>query len=373
MTIDEVGSGDRPEGPGRHRSRPKTGVSRCPSSSSCGWPRCSAATTRWGSSCSSRATRTPRSGAASTRSASASCSCTRRASASSPTSTVATTKARSLSDEEFVEVLAFTQAAFAMAMQFSRAAPGGLNAPACSGPMRRAACRKPLKRPSQARARFTVQAIYDAFVRIWQAQGWERLTTRAVALERPASRSARCTSTSPTSRRCCRAMCAMAWTRCSPPSTSRSCGRSDAPWQERLHHLLRLTLGIDAPELQYYDSRMLALEHQIAELKHHRRVHDELLAAWSKALNALRRLAAAAVGAHGAHAVPFGLRRKALSAAGACRRGEQRSAWADGARAAVPAGAVGAIARPRGAPLTARHIRTGASPKTPDFRLGATP
>jgi len=25
---------------------------------------------------------------------------------------------------------------------------------------------KPLKRPSQARARFTVQAIYDAFVRI---------------------------------------------------------------------------------------------------------------------------------------------------------------------------------------------------------------
>jgi hypothetical protein len=31
---------------------------------------------------------------------------------------------------------------------------------------------------------------------------------------------------------------------------------------------------------------MLALEHQIAELKHHRRVHDEILAAWSKALNA---------------------------------------------------------------------------------------
>src|SRR5688572_19056795 len=42
---------------------------------------------------------------------------------------------------------------------------------------------KPLKRPSQARARFTVQAIYDAFIRIWRKQGWEHLTTRAVALE----------------------------------------------------------------------------------------------------------------------------------------------------------------------------------------------
>ena len=42
---------------------------------------------------------------------------------------------------------------------------------------------RPLKRPRQARARFTVQAIYDAFVRIWQRDGWQRLTTRNVALE----------------------------------------------------------------------------------------------------------------------------------------------------------------------------------------------
>src|SRR5205814_721616 len=41
---------------------------------------------------------------------------------------------------------------------------------------------KPLKRPWQARAQFSVQAIYDAFVRIWQREGWARLTTRAVAL-----------------------------------------------------------------------------------------------------------------------------------------------------------------------------------------------
>ena len=53
-----------------------------------------------------------------------------------------------------------------------------------------------------------------------------------------------------------------------------------------MHHLLRLTLGVDAPELPFYDPQMLALEHQIAELKHHRRVHDELLAAWKKAFDA---------------------------------------------------------------------------------------
>jgi len=42
---------------------------------------------------------------------------------------------------------------------------------------------KPLKRPSQRRAKFTVQAIYEAFVRIWQRGGAQAATTRAVALE----------------------------------------------------------------------------------------------------------------------------------------------------------------------------------------------
>ncbi len=30
---------------------------------------------------------------------------------------------------------------------------------------------------------FTVQAIYDAFVRIWRRDGWDGVSTRAVALE----------------------------------------------------------------------------------------------------------------------------------------------------------------------------------------------
>ena len=42
---------------------------------------------------------------------------------------------------------------------------------------------KPLKRPTQARARFTVEAIFEAFVRILRQRGWSGVTTRAVALE----------------------------------------------------------------------------------------------------------------------------------------------------------------------------------------------
>jgi AcrR family transcriptional regulator len=144
---------------------------------------------------------------------------------------------------------------------------------------------KPLKRPSQARARFTVQAIYDAFVRIWQTQGWERLTTRAVALETGISVGT-LYEYFPNKQALLSGYVRHGMDGLLAAIEKQVVQANDAPWQERLHHLLRLTLGIDTPELQYYDSQMLALEHQIAELKHHRRVHDEILAVWSKALNA---------------------------------------------------------------------------------------
>jgi AcrR family transcriptional regulator len=144
---------------------------------------------------------------------------------------------------------------------------------------------KPLKRPSQARARFTVQAIYDAFVRIWQAQGWERLTTRAVALETGISVGT-LYEYFPNKQALLSGYVRQGMDALLAAIDKQVVQADDAPWQERLHHLLRLTHGVGAPELQYYDSQMLALEHQIAEPKHHRRVHDELLAAWSKALNA---------------------------------------------------------------------------------------
>jgi AcrR family transcriptional regulator len=144
---------------------------------------------------------------------------------------------------------------------------------------------KPLKRPSQARARFTVQAIYDAFVRIWKSEGWERLTTRAVALETGISVGTlyeyfpnKQALLSGYVRHCMETL--------QVAIEEQVVQAADLPWQQRLHRLLRLTCGVDAPEMPHFDADMLALEHQIAELKHHRRVHDELLAAWSKALAA---------------------------------------------------------------------------------------
>ena len=144
---------------------------------------------------------------------------------------------------------------------------------------------KPLKRPSQARARFTVQAIYDAFVRIWQSEGWERLTTRAVALETGISVGT-LYEYFPNKQALLSGYVRQGMDAMLAAIDKQVVQANDAPWQERLHHLLRLTHGVDAPELQHYDSQMLALEHQIAEPKHHRRVHDEIVAAWSKALNA---------------------------------------------------------------------------------------
>jgi len=144
---------------------------------------------------------------------------------------------------------------------------------------------KPLKRPSQARARFTVQAIYDAFVRIWQAQGWERLTTRSVALETGISVGT-LYEYFPNKQALLSGYVRHSMDVLLAAIEKQVVQANDAPWQERVHHLLRLTHGIGAPELQYYDSHMLALEHQIAEPKHHRRVHDEIVDAWSKALNA---------------------------------------------------------------------------------------
>lgn len=144
---------------------------------------------------------------------------------------------------------------------------------------------KPLKRPSQARARFTVQAIYDAFVRIWQTQGWERLTTRAVALETGISVGT-LYDYFPNKQALLSGYVRQGMDALLAAIEKQVVQAHDATWQQRLHDLLRLTHGIDAPELQYYDAQMLALEHQIAEPKHHRRVHDELLAAWARALNA---------------------------------------------------------------------------------------
>jgi hypothetical protein len=53
-----------------------------------------------------------------------------------------------------------------------------------------------------------------------------------------------------------------------------------------LRTLVRLACGADTPELPWFDAGLLALEAGIAEGKHHRRVHEELLAAWTRVFDA---------------------------------------------------------------------------------------
>lgn len=144
---------------------------------------------------------------------------------------------------------------------------------------------KPLKRPSQARARFTVEAIYGAFVRIWRRDGWERLTTRAVALEAGISVGTlyeyfpnKLALLSGYVRHGLEVLLV---------AIDREAVRPAAlSWEQRLHQLVRLLCGVDALELAWFHPGMLALEAEVAEAKHHRRVHEELLDAWGRVLEA---------------------------------------------------------------------------------------
>ncbi|AKJ27339.1 TetR family transcriptional regulator [Caldimonas brevitalea] len=141
---------------------------------------------------------------------------------------------------------------------------------------------KPLKRPVQARSRFTVQALYDAFVRIWRSRGWDAVTTREVALESGVSVGTlydyfpnKQALLSGYVRHCIEALV---------EALHQQVVQADTlTWAERLHRLVRLSCGVD-PGQPYFDAEMLALEHQIAEPKHHRRAYEELSAKWVEAL-----------------------------------------------------------------------------------------
>lgn len=148
-----------------------------------------------------------------------------------------------------------------------------------------AATARPLKRPRQARARFTVQAIYGAFVRIWQRDGWDKLTTRNVALETGIAVGTlydyfpnNTALLSGYVRHCIEALLAAIEREAVQPA--------GLPWEQRIHRLVRLVCGVDAPELPWFHPEMLALEAQVAEPRDHRRAHEELAAAWGRVLAA---------------------------------------------------------------------------------------
>lgn len=144
---------------------------------------------------------------------------------------------------------------------------------------------KPLKRPSQARARFTVQAIYEAFVRIWRTEGPEAATTRAVALQAGYSVGtlyeyfpSRDALLSGYVRHIVETILARMKAEVTDATT--------LPWTSRVCRLVRLTCWDSALGLPYFDLAMLMCEDRIAELKHHRRVFEEFCQAWKQGLAA---------------------------------------------------------------------------------------
>lgn len=144
---------------------------------------------------------------------------------------------------------------------------------------------KPLKRPSQARAIFTVEAIFEAFVRIWLRQGWAALTTRAVALEAGVAIGtlydyfpSKEAMLSGYVRYGIESLLARLDTDVVQPT--------DLPWQTRLERLLDMSCNPPEPERSMFGYELIRLEYKIAERKHQQRAFDELASKWREAFAA---------------------------------------------------------------------------------------
>ena len=142
---------------------------------------------------------------------------------------------------------------------------------------------KPLKRPTQARARFTVQAIFQAYVRIWQRDGWEGLTTRAVALEAgvaigtlydyfPSKEALH----SAYVRHCMESLIEAV--------EQRVVQAPELCWQQRVRLVVQLLGGLH--DVSWFHPDMLALEPQVAEQKHQQRAWAEFIAMWRRVFDA---------------------------------------------------------------------------------------
>lgn len=141
---------------------------------------------------------------------------------------------------------------------------------------------RPHKRPSQDRARFTVQAIYDAFVRIWRRDGPQATTTRAIAHEAGYAVGTlyeyfpnREAVLSGYFRHCLEHL--LARMRAADDDASLA-------WQARLRRLVAVSLD-EAGEAPYFDAEMLLAEAAIAGLAEHRKAFARLCDTWQSLLD----------------------------------------------------------------------------------------
>lgn len=138
---------------------------------------------------------------------------------------------------------------------------------------------KPLKRPSQARAVFTVEAIYEAFVRIWLRQGWSALTTRAVALEAGVAIGT-LYDYFPSKEALLSGYVRHGIERLIARIDAQVTQAPGLSWQARVERLLELSCSPHETEPTIFGYEMIQLEHLVAERKHHQRAFAELSAAW---------------------------------------------------------------------------------------------
>jgi AcrR family transcriptional regulator len=144
---------------------------------------------------------------------------------------------------------------------------------------------KPLKRPSQARAIFTVEAIYQAFVRIWQRDGWLGLTTREVALEAGVAIGT-LYDYFPSKEALLSGYIRHALEGLLLGLDEQVVRANDLDWRTRIKRLIRLTCEPDEVRQPLFNHEVFVIEHQLAEPKHHRRLFQELSQKWREAFAA---------------------------------------------------------------------------------------
>ncbi|WP_160108021.1 TetR/AcrR family transcriptional regulator [Pseudomonas izuensis] len=144
---------------------------------------------------------------------------------------------------------------------------------------------KPLKRPSQARAIFTVEAIYQAFVRIWQRDGWPGLTTREVALEAGVAIGT-LYDYFPSKEALLSGYIRYRLDTLLQDIDKDVVQANDLDWPTRIKRLVRVTCDPDDTRQPLFNHGVSLIEHLIAEPKHHRRVFDELTQKWREAFAA---------------------------------------------------------------------------------------
>jgi AcrR family transcriptional regulator len=138
------------------------------------------------------------------------------------------------------------------------------------------------KTPVQARAKFTVQAIYDAYVRIWRRDGLAAVTTRAVA-EESGFAIGTLYDYFPNKAALHAGYVRHVMDALRDRIRTRVTEQGQGPWRARLRLLVEITCAADE-DAPFFDTDMHYIEPEIAAPRHHQRSFDALAEAWLEAI-----------------------------------------------------------------------------------------